>query len=98
MSYPGLIAETVTFRGHNGDSGEGYYARPSAAEVYRPWCAQYQGSRSGALNCGFTSYAQCMMTAGPGTGAYCVQNPWYLAYGAGSGKVDPAGRGRRARR
>ena len=56
-------------------------ARPSAAEVYRPWCAQYQGARSGALNCGFTSYAQCMMTAGPGTGAYCVQNPWYLQYG-----------------
>jgi carboxymethylenebutenolidase len=29
MSYPGLIAETVTFTGHNGDKGEAYYARPS---------------------------------------------------------------------
>ena len=29
MSYQGLIAETVTFRGLNGDNGEGYYARPS---------------------------------------------------------------------
>ena len=28
MSYPSLTAETVTFRGHNGDSGEAYYARP----------------------------------------------------------------------
>jgi hypothetical protein len=26
-----------------------------------------------------------MMTAGPGTGASCVQNPWYLAYGSGEG-------------
>ena len=30
MSYPGLIAETVKFKGHNGDEGEAYYARPSA--------------------------------------------------------------------
>jgi hypothetical protein len=45
----------------------------------------YQGTRGGARNCGFTSFAQCMMTAGPGTGASCVQNPWYLAYGSGQG-------------
>ena len=25
-------------------------ARPAAAEIYRPWCVQYQGSRSGATN------------------------------------------------
>jgi carboxymethylenebutenolidase len=31
MSYPGLIAETVKFSGHNGDSGEAYYARPSGS-------------------------------------------------------------------
>ena len=30
MSYPGLIAATVKFKGHNGDEGEAYYARPSA--------------------------------------------------------------------
>jgi carboxymethylenebutenolidase len=29
-----LLAETVTFHGNNGDSGEGYYARPSAAGKY----------------------------------------------------------------
>ena len=28
MSYPGLYAETISFRGHNGDTGEAYYARP----------------------------------------------------------------------
>jgi hypothetical protein len=61
-------------------------ARPTAAEIYRPWCVQYQGSRSGATNCGFISYKQCMMTATPGSGAYCVQNPWYLYYGSGRGE------------
>ncbi len=28
MPYEGMLAETVTFRGHNGDLIEGYYARP----------------------------------------------------------------------
>ena len=27
-AYEGMIAETVTFRAHNGDTGEAYYARP----------------------------------------------------------------------
>ena len=31
MSYPGLVAETVKFKGHNGDEGEAYYARPSGS-------------------------------------------------------------------
>jgi carboxymethylenebutenolidase len=30
MSYPGQQAETVSFRGYNGDRGEAYYARPAA--------------------------------------------------------------------
>jgi carboxymethylenebutenolidase len=29
MSYPSLTAETIAFRGHDGDSGEAYYARPA---------------------------------------------------------------------
>ena len=51
-------------------------ARPSGAETYRPWCVVYSG-KSGARSCAFTSFEQCMMTAGPGTGGSCVQNPWY---------------------
>jgi hypothetical protein len=47
--------------------------RPSVAEIYRPWCADYGGS----TNCGFTSFEQCRMTAS-GTNTFCVQNPWYL--------------------
>jgi hypothetical protein len=57
---------------------------PAAAQANRPWCAQYYGSLGGGTNCGFTSYEQCMMTAGPGTGAWCVQNPAYQAYGSGT--------------
>ena len=63
-------------------------ARPTAAEVYRPWCVQYWGTRGGATNCGFTSYAQCLMTATPGSGGHCVQNPWYLWYGSGGQRPE----------
>ena len=31
MSYEGLQAEVVQFKGHNGDTGEAYYARPTRA-------------------------------------------------------------------
>jgi Protein of unknown function (DUF3551) len=56
-------------------------ARPSTAEIYRPWCAGYPPT---GYICAFTSFEQCMKTAGPGTGASCSQNPWYLYYGPGS--------------
>jgi hypothetical protein len=54
--------------------------RSSTAETYRPWCVEYSG-RDGARTCIFSSFEQCMMTATPGTGGQCVQNPWYLQYG-----------------
>src|ERR1044071_7823316 len=31
MSYEGLQAEVVSFKAHNGDNGEAYYARPTRA-------------------------------------------------------------------
>jgi len=40
--------------------------------------AWYTPGNSGARTCTFTSYEQCMMTAGPGTGGSCIQNPWFL--------------------
>ena len=52
---------------------------PAAAQANRPWCAQYYGF-GGATNCGSTSYQQCMMTAGPGTGAWCARNPMFQGY------------------
>jgi hypothetical protein len=56
-----------------------FNARSSVAEIYRPWCVSYPASTT--KSCAFTSFEQCMMTAGPGTGGVCVQNPWYLWYG-----------------
>ena len=71
--------------------------QPAAAEIYRPWCVQYGGSNGdNGTTCAFTSFEQCMMTAGPGTGGSCVQNPWYLWYGPNSGGTT--GQGGRARR
>ena len=69
-------------------------AVPSFAEIYRPWCVVYSGRDSGARTCTFTSYEQCMMTAGPGTGGSCIQNPWFLWYG--SNDPSNSGQGRRA--
>ena len=72
--------------------------RPSAAEIYRPWCAQYVGGDgNNGTNCTFSSYEQCMLTA-RGAGAYCVQNPWYLQHGPGGERPDTTGRGERTRR
>ena len=70
-------------------------AVPSFAEIYRPWCVVYSGRDSGARTCTFTSYEQCMMTAGPGTGGSCIQNPWFLLYG--SNDPSNSGQGRRAK-
>jgi Protein of unknown function (DUF3551) len=62
--------------------------RDSAAQ-YSPWCVQYIGRDSGASTCTFASYEQCQMTATPGSGGFCTQNPWY---GQGPGQ---SGQGRR---
>jgi hypothetical protein len=72
-------------------------ARSASAEIYRPWCVQYQSSSgNGSTSCAFTSFEQCMMTAGPGTGGVCVQNPWYLWYGPNS--PSTGGQGGRLRK
>jgi hypothetical protein len=54
-------------------------ARPSAAVIIYPWCANYGGRMSGAQNCGFTSRQQCELTRA-GNGGFCVQNPFYQPY------------------
>jgi Protein of unknown function (DUF3551) len=41
-----------------------------------PWCIVYSGDEAdGGEHCMFVSYAQCMQTATPGSGASCVRNP-----------------------
>jgi uncharacterized protein DUF3551 len=70
--------------------------RPAASEIYRPWCAQYYGrGGDGARNCGFVSYEQCMMTATPGSGAWCVRNTWSEAYGSGQNNAASPRQARR---
>lgn len=46
---------------------------PAKAQDY-PWCAQYAGF--GSLNCGYTTYAQCMASLF-GNGGVCSQNTQY---------------------
>ena len=37
-------------------------AKPSAAMVIYPWCAEYGGRSFGAENCGFVTFQQCLAT------------------------------------
>ncbi len=42
-----------------------------------PWCAQYSGGgMGGAMNCGFTTFQQCLDTV-RGIGGFCERNDWY---------------------
>jgi hypothetical protein len=47
---------------------------PAEAQNY-PWCAHY-GKGDGGLNCGFTSFQQCL-TDISGIGGFCEQNNTY---------------------
>jgi hypothetical protein len=40
-----------------------------------PWCLHY-GTGFGGMNCGFTTYQQCMDTVS-GIGGFCMQNNTY---------------------
>ena len=54
---------------------------PRAEAQNYPWCAQYSGSMGGAMNCGFTTYQQCMADIS-GIGGFCMQNNTYQPPGA----------------
>jgi hypothetical protein len=41
-----------------------------------PWCAHYGSAFGGAVNCGFSTFGQCMATVS-GTGGFCMQNNTY---------------------
>jgi hypothetical protein len=49
----------------------------SHADPYK-WCAEYSGGRdgTGATNCGFVTYQQCLATIS-GIGGMCTPNPRY---------------------
>ncbi|MGB7037446.1 MAG: DUF3551 domain-containing protein [Xanthobacteraceae bacterium] len=53
-------------------------AAPAQAQNY-PWCAQYSGNgMDGAMNCGFSTYRQCMADVS-GIGGFCMRNNTYRA-------------------
>jgi len=55
-------------------------ARPSAAVVIYPWCADYSGRGGyGSGNCGSISLRQCLATLA-GNGGSCNPNPLYQPY------------------
>ena len=59
-----------------GISGAAVLATPAQAQNY-PWCAQYSGrGMGGAMNCGFSTYGQCMADVS-GIGGFCIQNNTY---------------------
>ncbi len=56
----------------------GMVALGSSAEAQNyPWCAQYSGDMGGAMNCGFSTYAQCMEDVS-GVGGFCMLNNRYV--------------------
>ena len=71
-------------------------ATPASAQTYDPRypvCLQvYQGFVDYYFECGYTSLAQCNMSAS-GRAASCVVNPYYTG-----GKASPGRRARKQRR
>jgi Protein of unknown function (DUF3551) len=45
-----------------------------------PWCAQYGNGTGGAMNCGFSTYGQCMADVS-GIGGFCIRNNTYRPRG-----------------
>ena len=64
-------------------------ASHAGAQNY-PWCAQYSGQMGGSMNCGFSSYAQCMADVS-GVGGFCIANNTYVPP-AGATPRQPARR------
>ena len=62
-------------------------ARRSVAEIYRPWCVSYPWV---GTTCAFTSFEQCMMTAGPGADlARRIPGIWHMAIRRKTGSMPP---------
>lgn len=66
------------------------FAAPAAAQNNYPWCANF--ADGAGINCGFSSYEQCMATA-RGSGGSCNENDMYTGpKAAGSNAAAPAQR------
>jgi hypothetical protein len=60
----------------------GALAATAAHAQNYPWCSQYTGSMGGSMNCGFSTYAQCMANVS-GIGGFCIRNDTYQPPQAG---------------
>lgn len=61
----------------------------ASLEYNYPWCTSGAGHEFGAVNCGFTTFEQCLATA-RGNGQSCGPNPAYVPPpGAAAGKHAP---------
>ncbi len=49
-------------------------ATSAAAQSNYPWCSHF--SDGAGVNCGFTSFEQCLENV-RGIGGFCQQNDWY---------------------
>ncbi len=54
------------------------FSGTACAQNY-PWCANF--ADGAGVNCGFSTYEQCMVTS-QGSGGYCTRNNLYVAPGA----------------
>ena len=60
-----------------------------AVEFNYPWCTSGAGNEFGAVNCGFSTFEQCLASA-RGNGQSCGQNPFYVPpSGVTTGKRTP---------
>jgi Protein of unknown function (DUF3551) len=66
----------------------GTMMEPGAAQAapYWPWCSRYDQHRSGAYQCAFVSFEQCMDTV-RGVGGYCYVNPYPKPYTPAPGRL-----------
>jgi hypothetical protein len=65
---------------------------PSVAQDY-PWCANF--ADGAGINCGFSTYQQCMATS-QGSGGFCTENNMYRRSGTAGDSLRS--RRRRARK
>ncbi len=81
LAILGVVAATAAFGG-------------SASAQNYPWCANYGGGEvgGGGLNCGFTTFQQCMTTLA-GMGGFCERNTQYVP----SRESQPSSAPRRSR-
>jgi Protein of unknown function (DUF3551) len=68
-------------------------ATSARAQNY-PWCSNFHDG--GGVNCGFSSYEQCMATA-QGSGGTCTKNNMYQPSAGSSPARHPARRHRQGR-